>query len=444
MSERNQGVRVKNPKTAGPPQTSCESNRQVTRVINHCFAAYIIRTMNKLPTTVDRYRARIASLRTIMPNSKSVADALWLCRTAILPLALAVALAGSASSADWPLPRGDAQSTGATATQLSDSLGVKWEFTAAEPVEATPVVAAGRVYIADVAGTLYCLSAGDGKEIWKLKTEIGFIGGPAVDGDLLVIGDLDGKVYGVNVSTGELLWTHDAGGEISSSASFIGDRVLIASQDGNLYGLSRKDGMLQWTYETSDQIRCSPSIAGEKTFLGGCDGNLHTVSVVDGKSTSDPLPLGGPTGSTPAIADNLAFLPIMDGAVIAMDWKENREVWRYVDEERSQEYKSSPAVGGGLVIVASQGRQVDALDVATGKRKWRYTLRRRADASPVIAGNDVWLAATDGRLIRLSLADGTEKWTYEIRGQFTASPSIADDKLFIADSRGVVRCFAAL
>jgi outer membrane protein assembly factor BamB len=380
---------------------------------------------------------------TIMPIAKSFTDHQLWGRAAIFPLFLAIVWASVTPAADWPLPRGDAQSTGATSTQLSDSLAVKWEFTAAEPVEATPVVAAGRVYIADVAGNLYALSADEGKELWKLKTEIGFIGGPAVDGDLLVIGDLDGKVYGVNALTGELIWTHDAGGEISSSASFISDRVLIASQDGNLYGLSRKDGTRVWTYETSDQIRCSPSIAGEKTFLGGCDGNLHTVSVVDGKSSSDPLPLGGPTGSTPAIADQLAFLPIMDGAVIAMNWKENREVWRYVDDERAQEYKSSPAVGGGLVIVASQGRQVDALDIATGKRKWRYTLRRRADASPVIAGNDVWLAATDGRLIRLSLADGNEKWNYEIRGQFTASPAIADDKLFIADSRGVVRCFAA-
>jgi len=399
--------------------------------------------MNKLPTTVDRDLARIASLRPIMPIPKSLTDNSRLWRTAILPFALAIACANVALAADWPLPRGDAQSTGASATQLSDSLVVKWEFSALEPVEATPVVASGRVYVADVAGNLYCLAADDGKEIWTLKTEIGFIGGPAVDGDLLVIGDLDGKVYGVNTSTGELIWTHEAGGEISSSASFIDDRVLVASQDGNLYGLSRRDGTRVWTYETSDQIRCSPSIAGDKTFLGGCDGNLHTVSIVDGKSSSDPLPLGGPTGSTPAIADELAFLPIMDGAVIAMNWKENREVWRYVDEERSQEYKSSPAVGRGVVIVASQGRQVDALDAATGKRKWRYTLRRRADASPVIAGNDVWIAATDGRLIRLSLADGSEKWNYEIRGQFTASPAIADDKLFIADSRGVVRCFAA-
>lgn len=348
-----------------------------------------------------------------------------------------------AVAADWPLPRGDAQATGSTATQLPEELAVRWEFSADDPIESTPVVLAGRVYVADVSGKIYCLDAADGKEIWRLETEVGFVAGPAVDGDLLVIGDLDGNVYGVHAETGKRVWTHDAGGEISSAAAFNADSVLIASQDGNLYGLSRTDGSRVWTYETSDQIRCSPSIAGDRTFLGGCDGNLHTVSIVDGKSSTPPLPLGGPTGSTPAIDGDLAFLPIMDGAVIAMDWKANREVWRYVDPERSQEYRTSPAIRDGVVVVTSQARQVDALDAATGKPKWRYTLRRRADASPVIAGNDVWLASTDGRLTRLSLADGIEKWNYEIRGQFASAPAVADDKLFIADSRGVVRCFAA-
>jgi len=428
-------------------------------VIAKGLAAYIIRTMNKLPTTDQRIPPQISRRFTESSDAQARYEPIetqayatakhWL---SWLVVALAVLvgplLAESsgrsvAAASDWPMPRGDAQSTGATSTQLSDSLSVRWEFAAAQPIESPPIVASGRVYVADVEGTIYCLSADDGKEIWKLDTEMGFIGGPAIDGDLLVIGDLDGKVYAIDAALGKQIWTHDAGGEISSSASFVNDTVLIASQDGNLYALARSDGQRVWTYETSDQIRCSPSIAGDRTFLGGCDGNLHTVLVADGKQAATPLPLGGPTGSTPAIAGDLAFLPIMEGAVIAMDWKANREVWRYVDEERAQEYRTSPAVGGGVVVVASQGRHVDALDDKSGKRKWRHTLRRRADASPVIAGNDVWVASTDGRLVRLSLADGSEKWSYEIRGQFTASPAVADDRLFIADSRGVVRCFAA-
>lgn len=350
---------------------------------------------------------------------------------------------GGAVAADWPLSRGDAQSTGSTTEQLPAELTVRWEFTASEPIDASPLIVGDKVYLADVGGLLYCLQLKDGQELWRLETGIGFASSPAVDGDLLVIGDLDGMVHAVAADTGELRWAREVGGEISSDAAFFEDRVLIASQDGNLYGLARNDGAGLWKYETSDQIQCNPSIAQDRTFLGGCDGNLHAVSLRDGTAKSDPVPLGGPTGSTPAIVGDVAVLPIMDGAVVAIDWKARRELWRYVDEERSQEYRTSPAVRNRSVVVASQNRQVDSIDLETGQRNWRYTLRRRADASPVIAGDDVWIASTDGRLTRLSLADGTEQWQFEIRGQFTSPPAIAQGRLVVADSRGVVRCLAA-
>ena len=131
----------------------------------------------------------------------------------------------------------------------------------------------------------------------------------------------------------------------------------------------------------------------------------------------------------------------MDGAVLAFDWKEQKQLWLYEDAERPMEYRSSAAVADDLVVVSSQSKQVDAISLATGKLKWRYSLKRRADASPVIAGRDVWVAATDGRLIRLSLASGEEKWSYEIRGSFIAAPAIVGSQLFIGDDDGVLRCF---
>ena len=342
---------------------------------------------------------------------------------------------------DWPFPRGDKASTGATTTQLADDLVVIWEFKADDAVEASPVVVGETVYLADATGTLYAIDAKRGQERWRYATDLGFTTGPSVQYGLVVIGDLDGKVYNLQASTGTLLWKAETNAEVSGSAAFYKDLVLITSQDGNLYALSIADGKVRWTYETGDQIRCSPTIAGDRTFLGGCDGKLHCVNLENGTAAADPLPLGGPTGSTPAVLGDFAFLPIMDGAVIAFDWKSNLEIWRHEDEERAQEYRSSAAVNDNLVIVSSQNKQVDALDIKTGKRVWRQTLRRRADASPVIAGNDCWIAATDGRLLRLSLADGTEKWQYEINGQFLSAPAIANDRLYVADDKGILRCF---
>ncbi len=347
------------------------------------------------------------------------------------------------SVADWPLPRGDSQSTGATKMEVPDDLKVRWEFKADDAIEVTPVVAGGKVFFGDVMGKLYAIDQKTGKEVWSHGYDTGFIAAPAVSDRTLVIGDIDGNLYALDAATGKEIWKQAADGEINGAAAFFGDKVLVTSQDGKLYCFNLNDGEPVWTYQTDDQIRCSPTVAGDRTFIGGCDGRLHIVDLNTGQAIGEPLPLDGPTGSTPAVRGDKAFLPIMDGAVFAFDWKNTKQLWRYEDEEIQQEYRSSAAVGDELVILSSQRKQVDAISIKTGKRVWRHTLRRRADASPVIAGSDVFIAATDGRLVRLALADGTdEKWSYEIRGSFLAAPAIADHMLFIADEAGVVRCFA--
>lgn len=342
----------------------------------------------------------------------------------------------------WPLPRGDAQSTGRARQSLPDALQVRWEFQADEAIETTPVVAQGTVFAADVMGKIYAVDQQSGKERWSRNYDTGFLAAPAINDAMVFIGDIDGNLYALDARTGEEQWRQTTEGEINGAVGFFEDSVLVTSQDGKLYCFAIADGAPRWTYQTEDQIRCSPTVAEGRTFLGGCDGQLHVVDLKTGSVVGKPLPLGGPTGSTPAVQGDKAFLPIMDGVVLALDWRKPGELWRYEDPERPQEYRSSAAISDELVIVSSQNKQVDALSIRTGERKWRYTLRRRADASPVIAGDDVWIAASDGRLIRLSLADGQEKWTYEIRGSFLAGPAIAGNEMYLADDNGVLRCFS--
>jgi outer membrane protein assembly factor BamB len=331
----------------------------------------------------------------------------------------------------------------AVANQLPNELDLRWEFKADEAIEATPAVGGGRVFVADALGQIYAIDKADGKELWRHNYNTGFLASPALQGNLLVIGDVEGNLYAIEADTGKQRWAASTDGEISAAASFHKDNVLVTSRDGKLYCFSIADGSAVWSYETDDQIRCSPTVFGDRTFLGGCDGSLHIVDLYTGKAIGNPLPLGGPTGSTPVVRDSKVFLPIMDGAVLSLDWVADKEIWRYEDEEQLQEYRSDAAVSDKMVIVSSQSKQVDAISVETGKLMWRHTLRRRADASPVIAGDEVWIAATDGRLIRLSLENGREeKPSYEIRGSFLSAPVIAGDQLFIADDKGVVRCFS--
>lgn len=347
----------------------------------------------------------------------------------------------NSASKNWPVPRGDAQSTGSAPQSLPTKLQILWEFKAAEAIETTPVVADGRVFVGDVFGQLYAVGLDDGAELWRKNYDTGFMASPAVRDGLVVIGDIDGKLYAIDAKTGEQKWVQEAKGEISGAAAFYESNVLVTSQDGSLSCFQVADGTPVWTYQTDDQIRCNPTLAGHYTFLGGCDGSLHVVDIKTGKADGEPLPLGGPTGSTPVVSGSKVILPIMDGVILAFDWKQKKQLWGHEDPEQAQEYRGSGAVSGDLFVVSSRNKHIDAISIADGTRRWRYTVRRRSDASPVIAGEDVWIASTDGRLTRLALADGKEKWSYEIRGSFLAAPAIAGDRMIIADDDGVVRCF---
>ena len=257
----------------------------------------------------------------------------------------------------------------------------------------------------------------------------------------LVISDWDGKVYLLSADDGKELWTHETQSEINGSPTIHEDKVLVASSDAKLYCFRLQTGEPVWTYEADDQIQCSPTVAGDNTFLGGCDGKLHVVDLKTGKSAGETLPLDGPTGSTPAILNDVAIVPTYGGCVFAFDWKNAKQLWKYEDFEQAQEYRTSAAIKDEIVIVLSERKQIDALNLRTGKRLWRRTVRRGANASPVIAGSDVWIADSKGLLLRLSLQDGSEKWSYEVRGDFIGGVAVTDSELFVADDDGILRCF---
>ena len=210
-------------------------------------------------------------------------------------LLLACSLSSFASAADveidqWPLPRGNAESTGYSPQQLPAKLRVRWEFKADEAIETTPVIAQGRVFVSDVMGQIYAVRQSDGGDIWRKNYDTGFLASPAVNQGLLVIGDIEGNLYGLDAATGEERWKQTTEAEINGAAAFHEGKVLVTSQDGKLYCFHAKDGSPAWTYQTDDQIRCTPTLAGDRTFLGGCDGQLHVVDVKTGKAAGEPLP----------------------------------------------------------------------------------------------------------------------------------------------------------
>lgn len=365
--------------------------------------------------------------------------------TGLLTIALCIAMNMVPLLADsWPLGRGDSAGTGATKTELPEKLGLLWELPLGGiGFESTPIIADNTIFIGDPDGRFFAIDLTTGKEKWRAEFETGFVASAAYIDNVIYIGDYDGVLRALDAATGKESWTFKAEMQIDASPTAYGNNLLVTSEDGTLYCVKRNNGELVWKYETGDQLRCGASLAGDRTYLGGCDGKLHVVDVTVGKAIGEPIPLDGPTGSTPSVAGKNVFVPTHGGKLFAFDADTSKQTWQFFDPKLAQEFQNNVATADNMVVATSRNKHVFALDASTGNLVWDIVLRKRADGSPSIAGGSVVIAAADGRVIVLDLKTGSEKWLYEIKGGFIGSPAIADGKIVVASDKGTVFCFGA-
>ncbi|MEY3206456.1 MAG: hypothetical protein RLZZ21_2787 [Planctomycetota bacterium] len=373
----------------------------------------------------------------------------------------------AAAPADaWPLVRGSLAGTGRSAATLRLPLVEAWrrdfETTA---FGATPVIAAGTIYLGDLDGTFHALALDTGRTTWTFKAdEAGFPSAAAVSLDpalpLVVIGDDAGAVRAFECETGEVKWTYATDGEISGGPTIIpsaaGPRVLVGSQDASLSCLSLADGAVVWKHSIADQIRCAPTVAetpaGPRVFIAGCDGKLHVIDVATGESTA-AVAIDGPTGTTPAAAGDRVFFGTEGGGFFAIDVVKQEVAWRMQSAVPGQSYRSSAALTDQFAIVGSRGRAIEAFRLTDGGRVWRTPMRGRVDAAPVLvmaaadaagAPREVAMVAdAAGKIVAVEAATGAKAWEFDAGGRFDAGAAVAGGRVVIASDDGTVWCFAS-
>lgn len=113
---------------------------------------------------------------------------------------------GSAGAESWPTYRHDAGRTGVTRAKAPAVLKRRWETRLSTRASA-PVIAAGKVFVADIdAHTVCALDAADGHLLWSYTTGARVDSPPTYYKGLLLFGSRDGWVYCLRASDGALAW----------------------------------------------------------------------------------------------------------------------------------------------------------------------------------------------------------------------------------------------
>src|SRR4029450_6918564 len=74
------------------------------------------------------------------------------------------------------------------------------------PVESSPLLADGRVYVGDWRGRVYALDPRTGRVHWTFQGKGRIKGGVGKSGNRLFAGTYDGYLYAIRASTGKVIW----------------------------------------------------------------------------------------------------------------------------------------------------------------------------------------------------------------------------------------------
>jgi len=253
-----------------------------------------------------------------------------------------------------------------------------------------------------VAGLLTVISifASASQVRWTYTTSGPLDSSPAVAGGTVYIGSHDDTVYALNAATGTRRWTYTTSGPVSSSPAVADGTVYIGSFDHKIYALDTATGTPRWTYTTSDLVDSSPVVADGTVYIGGSDRNVYALNAATGHPRWT-YKTGGAIDSSPAVTDGTVYIGSSDHKIYALDTATGTPRWTHTTGGLID---SSPAVTDGTVYIGSSDHKIYALDTATGTPRWTHTTGNAVYSSPAVAHGTVYIGSDDGNVYALHAA----------------------------------------
>ena len=130
--------------------------------------------------------------------------------------------------------------------------------------------------------------------------------------------------------------------------------------------------------------------------------------------------LGDIIESSAAIANGIVYVGGGDGDLVALDLASGKLRWKYTTGNLIGE--SSPAVGTDLVYIGDLAGIFHAVHIADGSKAWTFKTGSEIKSSPVIVGDVVLIGSYDTHLYALDARTGALRWKVMTNGQVHATP----------------------
>lgn len=305
--------------------------------------------------------------------------------------------------------------------------GVIWEKDTGYCSAASPAFADGVVYAGFLAdypcpkgdfqdgGFVVAWDAASGDELWRVEMSPVESSPLVVDG-VVYVASWDAKVHALDARTGATIWETELDAQIVASATWIdpaqsGGRaaITIGTNGGSLYSLDAETGAINWQARSNENLGsgreyfyATPAVAYGRVFVGNTDGWMYAYGAASGNLLWAKQ-AGSYVYTAAAVADETVYIGTYDGWLIAYDAATGAEDWRL---EMPGAIHGAPTLMAGLLYVSTcsgcgqngvreSKRGPDAtyaVDVTTRKVVWEFPAGKY---SPIVADEErVYLVGT--------------------------------------------------
>ena len=299
-----------------------------------------------------------------------------------------------------------------------------WEHPTVAPLDSSPAVAGGMVFIGLRNKRVIALDADSGAMKWEFVTEENpTTGSPLIKDGVVYIGSGDGRIYALDAQTGKERWSHETLDWVDNTPALSDDRLAVSSFDGRVTIYDTDTGKRRFSFRGFNRlVMASPVIMEDMVYVAYRNGlvtgiNLHEEEVLFysrwyrlrlqlwlwGMADHPGLPKGVDwvyrTGSviesTPAVDAEVLYVPAEGGRLHAIDRVSGKKVWLY---DSGAERLSTPTLVENTILLSDNKGNLRAIDKNTGQELWSEPIAESITSTPVLAGGTLYLASKDGNL----------------------------------------------
>ena len=257
---------------------------------------------------------------------------------------------------DWPMFMYDLHFSGRSPDQtLKPPLKLLWKYKTGGPIQASPVVANGTVYVASTDHWLYALDA----KRWGIK------------------------------------WSFKAGGIIRYAPTFWNNRIYFSARNNHVYALNAETGEWLWEFRSETWMDSPPILSKGRLYIGAYTRKIHVINATTGELESQP--------QGRVYIDGIEYV-CSQGQLRPISPQHNANAWR----ELTPLTYSYPAIANGVVYIGARDNQIHALDLESRQQVWTYATKGFIDAAPAISDGVLYVTSDDGYVYAFSNQEGEE------------------------------------